>query len=285
MAIRTDTWTPQSKVDWDRVSDLGAVPDYKIAQRFNVSKAAVGQVRKRRGIPPFRTNIRHDIDWDTAPLGKLIDRHVADILGCSHVLVHRERTRRGIPPHGLLYRTEENEGAYYEESIIDLWLHHHNIPHTFQKRLGPYRVDWLLADNCVWEFLGMWDHRLYGEAYRRNFEVKREYLVEQGFTVREIHRSEMGSFKADVDLRAIASMGVFVCRGCGREDVKHHAHALCGTCVGRRAHNRPLGPVVPQLKQGDFFRCDHCGSEDRWKRVRALCRLCYRKQHKRPTRV
>ena len=236
--------------------------------------------RQRRGIAAFRTTPKHSIQWDEVPLGQCVDEHLADMLGCSKGLVYKERTRRRIPPYGMTYRTVENEGAYYEEAIVDAWLHKKGIQHEFQKKLGPYRVDWLLADNVVWEYLGMWRHQLYGETYRKNFGVKRAFLESEGFTVRAIHRAEIQDFKSTVDLKALLSMGLFECRGCGRKDVKHHAHALCAGCLTRQQKGIPFGPMSVKLRPEDPFVCASCGSEDRRKRVRGNCGRCASKSYK-----
>lgn len=267
--------TATAKVDWDSVLDLGKVKDSVLAKRYGVSQTAVMLVRRRRGIPPLCTTPRYNIDWDTVPLGKYIDQHLADMLGCGKVLVFKERRRRGIPPHGMLYRTIENEGAYYEEAIIDAWLHMQQVPHKFQAKVGPYRVDWLLDNQEIWEFLGMWDHQIYGESYRKNFAVKRAYLLAQGFRLREIHRTEVKSFKQVVDLRSIFSLGDFTCRGCLQTDVKHHAHAMCSSCVGQKFRGvEPGTPKKARLRKSDAFECSECKSTNRKKQVRGRCAKC-----------
>lgn len=271
--------SPTSKVDWDQVSDLGSVRDSVIALRFGVSQTAVMLARQRRHIAPFRTRPKHNIDWDSVPLGEYLDEHLADVLGCSKVLVWKERNRRKIPPHGMLYRTLENEGAYYEEAIIDAWLHSQGTPHEFQKKIGPYRVDWFI-EGVVWELLGMWDHRIYGKEYRANFIVKKAFLEAKGYSVREIHRNEMSSFKAEVNLRALLSLGNFVCRGCGRANVKHQAHAMCATCNIKARHGKELGPVREILRHDELFICASCGSTERKKRVRQHCAKCYLRMFK-----
>jgi hypothetical protein len=275
-----DKQSPTSKVDWGRVLDLGDVRDSIIARRYKVSQTAVLLARRRRNIPPFKTNSRYNIDWDSIPLGQYVDEHIADMLGCSKILVWKERTHRKIPPYGMNYRTLENEGAYYGEAIIDMWLHNNKIPHKFQKQIGPYRVDWLLNNSVILEFLGMWDHQIHGELYQSNFYTKRSYLLNQGFTVREIYRSAIKSFKATVDLRALLTLGTFMCHGCGRKDVKHQAHSLCTACYTRIRKGKKLGPITHRLRKEDVFTCADCGSDNRWKRVKDRCRLCYNKAWK-----
>ena len=280
--MKLEKQTVTSKVDWDKVLDLGKVRDCEIALQYGVSQTAVLLARKRRGIAPFCTRIYHNIDWGQVPLGKYPDEYLADTLGCSKVLVHKERNKRKIPPHGMLFRTSENQGAYYEEAIIDLWLHNQGIQHVFQAKIGPYRVDWLLGTCEVWEFLGMWSHRIYGEEYRSSFQRKKEYLEANGYSVRGIHKSEIAPLKAEVNLTDLHSMGSFVCRGCGRSNQKHQAHALCGTCVGRQARGVDLAlPVMPLLREADYFKCSCCGSEDRKKQAKGLCLRCYNKESKK----
>jgi hypothetical protein len=266
-------------VEWDSVADLGKVPDCDIARRFEVSQTAVLNARRSRGIPPFRTIPSYNIEWDSVGLGDLTDQHLADILGCSKGLVHKERRRRNIPPYGMLYRTSENQGAYYDEAIIDAWLHARNVPHEFQKQIGPFRVDWLLAGNEIWEYLGMWDHQIYGPEYQTNFAKKLTYLESLGFSVRGIHTSEIGVFKSGVDLTAIHSLGRFVCSGCNRTDVKHHAFGLCSRCVGRKRSGVDLkSPVTPRLTQNSQFKCSSCPSVNRNRQVRGQCSKCYAKR-------
>ena len=265
-----------SKVNWDLVEDLGKVTDSEIARRYNISPTAVMYARRRRNIPSINPVPRLDIDWDKVPLGKYIDLHIADMYGCSVGIVHRERNKRKIPPHGLLYRTAENQGAYYEEALIDAWMHLNNVSHTFQHKIGPYRVDWLLSDKEVWEFAGMWDHGIYGAEYRSNFEAKNRYLTDLGYSVRLILRSEMPEFRVGVDLKSIISLTDFVCNGCERHDVKHHAFGLCDRCAFRKKKGIDYkAPVKPSFKEGkDVFVCLTCGSTDRYKQVRNNCMKC-----------
>lgn len=134
---------------------------------------------------------------------------------------------------------------------------------------------WLLDNQEIWEFLGMWDHQIYGESYRKNFAVKRAYLLAQGFRLREIHRNEVKSFKQIVDLRSIFSLGDFTCRGCLKTDVKHHAHAMCASCVGQRLRGvEPGTPKKARLRKSDAFACSECKSTNRKKQVRGRCAKC-----------
>ena len=97
--------------------------------------------RQRRGISALRPAKRHNINWDSVPLGKMIDQHIAGLLGCSGAYICKKRKEKKIPAFGMLHRTLENEAAYYEESIIDMWLHNNKISHKFQYKVGPYKVD------------------------------------------------------------------------------------------------------------------------------------------------
>ena len=205
-----------------------------------MSPTAVCNARKLRNIKALNPTPKYNIDWDQIPLGKYLDEHLANMLGCTYGLVNKERVKRNIPPYGMTYRTFENQGAYYGEAIIDAWLHKQNIPHTFQKQIGPYRVDWVLDKNVIWEFVGMWDHKLYGEDYRNNFYNKKAYLEYNGFTVRAIHQKELNDFKKDIDLKLLYSFGHFVCSGCNRNNVKHVAHGLCSACYIRNKTKNKL---------------------------------------------
>lgn len=264
---------------WDDVTDLGLVPDTEIAKRYGVNNATVRHARKRRGIVGINPTPRYSIDWESVGLGKYTDRYLADILGCSSGIVHKERNKRKIPPHDTRYRTVENQGAYYGESIIDLWLHNNGIAHEFQKKIGPYRVDWLLADNVVWEFVGMWHHKLYGEQYRSNFEVKEKYLTDNGYTVRAIQEAELDTFKNAVDIREILSLCDFACARCKRSDVKHHSFGFCGRCARREKSGKPDSDIKTPLKSDDYFECSKCGSIKKFKRVRDLCNLCNNRKY------
>jgi len=275
MLLPPHTRTRTAVVDWDLVEDLGKTRDSDIAKRFGVSKTAVSHARRSRGLPSPNPTPKHVIDWEQVPLGRTTDQHVADQLGCSLGLVHKERTKRKIPPHGMNFRTAENEGAYYEEAIIDAWLHTQGVEHQFQVKIGPYRVDWLLSNQEVWEFLGMWDHKIYGEEYRSNFQKKKSFLEDSGYSVREIHRREIPTFKELVDLNGLHSLGNFVCAGCKRSDRKHQAHGLCGTCATKRGRGEELGQIRARLGPSDIFRCALCGSENRYKQVGGNCSKCY----------
>lgn len=273
----------KSMIDWDKIEDLGQTPDVDIAKRLEVSPQAVFQARKRRDIPAVNPTNRCEIDWDSVPLGQMTDEHLADILGCSGAYICKKRKARNIPPFGIRYRTLENEAAYYEEAIIDLWLHNQEIDHKFQFQIGPYRVDWLICNqNQVWEFLGMWDHGIYGQQYRKNFETKKRHIIELGYDIREIHRSEIDEFKQQVDLTKIHTDGIFQCKGCGRKNIKHQAKGLCGMCITRSYQGKKLGkPKITFLKPEEQFICEDCGSDNRHKRVKKKCHCCYMKQYKK----
>ena len=264
-------------INWNTIEDFGKIPDVELARKLGVSPQAVLQARKRRGITALNPSPRYDIDWSQVPLGKMTDQHIADILRCSETYVCIKRQRAGIPAFGMLYRTVENEAAYYEESIIDAWLHLNAVAHTFQFTIGPYRVDWLIhSENEVWEFLGMWNHRLYGRAYQKKFAVKKKYLNECGYKVREIYRSEIGKFKDGVDLTSIHKAANFRCRGCLRDNVRHQARGLCAMCLRRQYTGKPFGPPkITFLKLTDPFICEDCGSTIRYKRVHGKCSKCY----------
>lgn len=262
---------------WNNILELGKIPDVELANKLGVSPQATYQARKRRNIEALNPSKKCDINWDSVPLGQKTDQHIADILGCSGSYVLKQRKKKNIPAFGMLYRTYENEAAYYEESIIDMWLHNNSIKHIFQFQVDKYRVDWLIPEkNEIWEFLGMWDHKIYGEEYRKNFEVKEKLLMKNGYTVIKIYRNEIDKFKKSIDLTKIYSMSFFKCRGCNRTNIKHHAKGLCGMCINRTYSNQSLGPPKVQfLKPTDSFVCRDCGSTERHKRVGEKCNKCY----------
>lgn len=265
--------------DWDNIPELGKIPDVDLADKLNVSPQAVYQARNRRSIKALDPAKKCNIDWDTIVLGDRTDQHIADLLGCSGGYICKKRKEKGIPAFGMLYRTQENEAAYYEEAIIDMWLHNNDIDHKFQFKVEKYRVDWLvLKENEIWEFLGMWDHRIYGQEYRNNFAVKEKCLIENGYKVKRIYRSDIGDMKKSVDLSKIYGMSHFECRGCHRTNVKHQAKGLCAMCLERFHNNQPFGPPKIQfLKETDIFICEDCGSSNRHKRVKQKCHNCYDK--------
>lgn len=274
-------------INWDRIKQLGKIPDVELSRQLNVTPQAVFLARKKRGIPAMHPSKQCNINWDLVPLGKMIDQHIADILGCSGAYVCKKRKQKNIPAFGMLYRTIENEAAYYEESIVDAWLHNHNIDHQFQYQIGPYRVDWHITKSKeIWEFLGMWNHRLYGKQYRDRFVIKEDYLKKQGYTVRRIYRQEMKTFRNGVDLTTIHNATNFICRGCNRETVKHQAKGLCGMCLNRLNQGQELGPpkISKMLKPGDIFVCEDCGNNDRNRRVRNKCKHCYAKARRQSTK-
>lgn len=266
-------------IHWNEIEDLGKVADSELAYRLGVSSQCVYQARKRRNIPAKNPTPTYKIDWNSVPLGKMTDEHLAELLGCTAALVHKKRHQKQIPAFGMLYRTVENEAAYYGEAIIDAWLHNKSIIHSFQFQIGPYRVDWMIHKTKeIWEFVGMWDHRLYGKTYREKFAVKEAYLKDQGYDVRKIHQTELSDFKKEVDLQIIHKAVAFKCNGCNRDNVKHHGHGLCSTCVGRKKTGRSLGPIkISFLKPTDNFECEDCRSKNRCKRVQNKCHKCYSK--------
>lgn len=270
-------------IKWNNILELGKVPDVELAKKLDVSPQTIFQARKRRNIKALNPSKKcSNINWDSVPLGQKTDQHIADILNCSGAYVLKQRRKKNIPAFGMLYRTHENEASYYEESIMDMWLHDNNIKHKFQFQVGKYRVDWLIPDrNEIWEFLGMWDHRIYGEDYRKNFEIKEKFLIDNGYVVRRIYRDEMNKIKKVVDLNKIYSMSFFECRGCHRTNIKHQAKGLCGMCITRTYKNQSLGlPKIEFLKPTDSFVCEDCGSIERHKRVGKKCHKCYCKSWK-----
>lgn len=273
----------EKQINWEDIIELGKIPDVDLSKKLGISPQAVFQARKKRKIKALNPTNKIKIDWDLVPLGTMIDQHIADLLGCSNACVCKNRKKRNIPAFGMLYRTLENEAAYYEESIIDLWLHKNKISHKFQFKAGKYRVDWLIPENNeIWEFLGMWDHKIYGKNYRDNFEIKEKYLIENGYRVRRIYKNEIINFKKDIDLNKIHGMSHFICRGCNRENLKHQAKGLCTMCVGRIHKNQELGPPkISFLKPTDTFICEVCGNTDRYKQVKNKCRLCYMKIYRK----
>lgn len=76
MAHRT-TWTPEARLM------LGKVPDSEIANQRKISISAVGQMRKKLGIPPFhpRAKYHHWTAEEVAMLGQQPDAVVARALG------------------------------------------------------------------------------------------------------------------------------------------------------------------------------------------------------------
>ena len=273
--------------NYDTVLELGRIPDIDLAKKLGVSAQAIFQARKRRNIKPLNKAKRCNINWDLVPLGKMTDDHLADLLGCSGGYVCRKRQERNIPSYGMLYRTTENEASYYGESIIDLWLHNKNINHKFQFKVGKYRVDWFIVEkNEIWEFLGMWDHKIYGDNYRKNYLIKEKYLKEYGYSVKRIYKDELDEFKKDVDISKIFCVADFKCSGCDRGNVKHQAKGLCAMCYGRFHNGKSFGPPkITFLKDSDDFACITCGSKNRHKQVKNNCSKCYLKIRKKNKKV
>jgi hypothetical protein len=270
----------QNYIDWDNEKELGMVSDTALSKKYGVSDTAVRGARLRRGIPALNPQKTYDIDWDCQPLGKMTDQHLADILGCSGGVVAKQRNKRNIKPYGILHRTIEGEASYYEETIIDHWLHNNNVQHKFQYKIGSYRVDWLIGEKDVWEFLGMWDHKLYGKTYQENFLKKKTFLESLGYSVRSIHRSDMNFFRTGVDLKKIESVEEFICKGCNRK-MKHQAKGFCSRCYTYVFRGKKIREEISvKLKKDEVFVCSSCGSSKKHKRVRDLCSACYSRQHR-----
>ena len=230
--------------DWANISDFSKTYNYIIAKRLGVTISRVRQARKRLGIAKPIVNLKFDLNWDEQPLGLMVDQHLADILGCTNTLVAMKRRERGIKPYKLFYRTLENQGAHYDEAVIDLYLHGQGIDHVFQYPVGPYFADWFIpSTNEIWEYLGLWRHPKLGPEYRERYFKKKAYYESLGYMVRGIFEKEMPFFKEKVDLKLLYSLGNFTCKGCGRKNQKHRSKGYCGTCLTRIHDGNPLGEV------------------------------------------
>lgn len=91
------------RVDWDRETRLGKMPDGTLAEILGLSKAAVQKQRKKRGLPLVKVKRkgfqRIGVDWDKEPLGKMPDQDLATLLDCAPQSVRYARESRGIAPY------------------------------------------------------------------------------------------------------------------------------------------------------------------------------------------
>lgn len=105
------------KIQWceEMIKELGTMPDYIFARKFNISKAVAMKNRKDLGIisyaektgnfgtfkkgnipSPLARQQRFIKEKDVHILGKMTDKEAAKILGVSFQTVFQERKRRGI---------------------------------------------------------------------------------------------------------------------------------------------------------------------------------------------
>ena len=89
----------------DYKSELGQIPDNQIAEKYELTRERVGQVRKKLGIAQaprstWRRNHRQRV-WDKIEkllkLGKYYDKDIALLIGSSKTTIFRVRTRLGYP--------------------------------------------------------------------------------------------------------------------------------------------------------------------------------------------
>lgn len=87
------------RVNWVKYAFLlGKMLDIRLAEKLGISREAVGQQRKKRGIPAkFEADTQpKGINWDKQPLGQKPDAVLAERLGVSHSSVSKARRVRGI---------------------------------------------------------------------------------------------------------------------------------------------------------------------------------------------
>jgi hypothetical protein len=98
--MRGGIMTRPKDIDWDKVEDLGKVPDPIIAKRLGCGRASVLRARTIQGIAacePFP-------DWTrVSDLGKIWDSVIAKRLGIKIATVHSARKRLGISPYKETY--------------------------------------------------------------------------------------------------------------------------------------------------------------------------------------
>ena len=280
--IKKNIPSKRSSCPWREDSDLGNVPDSFLAEKYGVGIKAIEEARQTKKIPPFRDPGKFNGDWDQVLLGQMTDQHLADILNMSKTAVRSERNKRGIKPYSRKYLTIEGEYATYPEAIIDLYLHTNNIPHKFQYTLktdmGTFKVDWLV-DGVIWEYLGCWDHALFGESYRQQYEEKKFPAFQQaGYRVKKIYPDQIEEFKQGIDLKQIYTLSEFICGRCGRGGMKHGGRGLCHNCNRKRREEEEI-----ELAKGNPFVCTKCKSTDpkRHSKELHLCRSCYQKQQRK----
>ncbi len=88
--------TIPNKGSWHQDPDIGIVPDVVIASRYGLTRAAIGEWRKRNGIPtPERLIIRRP--WQEDPeLGKVPDAVLGARYGVGKQTVYDYRKKHGI---------------------------------------------------------------------------------------------------------------------------------------------------------------------------------------------
>ena len=96
--------TKRTKIDWD-AQPLGQVSDGVIASALGCTRVAVGQQRRKRGIPRSKAASGRPCltDWDEQPLGELSDKAIARVVGCTVWTVWSQRRKRGIAPARLAW--------------------------------------------------------------------------------------------------------------------------------------------------------------------------------------
>jgi predicted DNA-binding protein YlxM (UPF0122 family) len=144
-------------IDWN-TQPLGIVPDRELATRLGVTRQAVHNARKARGIA--RAPRRYEqIDWEKEPLGQMPDGILAERLDVHVKHVADARHRLKIPP----FRGEDhahNQEVLTRDALEDLYV---------RRELSAYAIAEML-DVCyqsVYNYLARYGipFRKAGDAY------------------------------------------------------------------------------------------------------------------------
>lgn len=93
------------RIKWtdEMLSELGTMPDSKLAKKYRISKQSISNKRKELGIPSHRkvsNKWNPLINWTPeldALVGTMPDVKLAEQLGVSHHVVFMRRVNLGIP--------------------------------------------------------------------------------------------------------------------------------------------------------------------------------------------
>ncbi len=99
---------------------LGRISDAQVAARVGVTPTAVGNVRRRLGIPPARA-ATPSFDWPDCiirQLGTVPDRALAEEVGCSPATIRYQRCIRGIEPFSDHQADKAYEWSRDEDAVL-----------------------------------------------------------------------------------------------------------------------------------------------------------------------
>lgn len=153
---------------------------YALAKSYGISRTALSRWLREAGVTP-----RSHSDAGLVRASRMTPEERIQQARAAHDAARGRVVSFDEKVHNALMRERSaaagNRRMSAGEALMDGWLTSRNVKHVFQKAIGPYNVDFGIADSVAVEILGGNWHAV---KSRRVKEAKRaEYILDRGWNM------------------------------------------------------------------------------------------------------